>query len=54
MPDILNVEQKNAYMASVVHALHYAENGEAVSWYRANASGVSTPGKSLTGRKLMY
>ena len=39
----LNNNQKNAYMASVTHALHYAENGEQVTWYRDNASGVSTP-----------
>jgi hypothetical protein len=39
----LNDNQKNAYMASVIHALHYAENGEQVTWYRDNASGVSTP-----------
>ena len=44
----LNDNQKNAYMASVTHALHYAENGEQVTWYRDNASGVSTPVLTLS------
>lgn len=39
----LDNEQKSAYHQSVVHALMFAENGEAVTWYQNNASGVSVP-----------
>lgn len=39
----LDEEQKSAYHQSIVHALMYAENGQAVTWYKNDASGVSVP-----------
>jgi surface antigen len=39
----LDNEQKEAYHSSVAHAVMAAENGQAVSWYKNDASGVSTP-----------
>lgn len=39
----LDLDQKAAYYQSITHALMYAENGEAVSWYERDASGLSVP-----------
>ena len=39
----LNQEQKSAYYQSIVHAVEYAENGQAVEWYQDDASGFSEP-----------
>ena len=35
----LNTEQKDEYSQAVTHALMYSENGQAVEWYKGNASG---------------
>lgn len=39
----LDNEQKAVYTQSVTHAVMYAENGQAVSWYQDDASGVAMP-----------
>jgi len=39
----LDDEQKSAYYQSIIHALMYAENGESVTWYKNDASGVAVP-----------
>ena len=39
----LDDEQKLAYNQSLTHALMYADNGEAVKWYRNDASGLAVP-----------
>lgn len=39
----LDDNEKEAYYSSITHALMYAENGEAVEWYRGKASGFSVP-----------
>lgn len=39
----LSDDQKSHYAQSINHALMYAENGEAVSWYHSDASGVTVP-----------
>lgn len=39
----LNADQKDAYDSSLVHALMYADNGQAVSWYKNDASGYAVP-----------
>jgi surface antigen len=39
----LDDEQSAAYTQSLTHALMYAENGEAVDWYKNNASGFAVP-----------
>lgn len=39
----LNVDQRLAYNQAVLHAVHSAENGQTVTWYRQNASGRATP-----------
>ncbi len=39
----LDADQKDAYDSALVHALMYADNGEAVSWYRRDASGMAVP-----------
>ena len=39
----LDVDQKDAYDSALVHALMYADNGQAVSWYKNDASGYAVP-----------
>lgn len=39
----LDNEQKSAYYQSITHAVMYAENGQAVSWYQNDASGETVP-----------
>lgn len=39
----LDDEQKSAYYQSVTHAVMYAENGQAVEWYKNDASGYAMP-----------
>ena len=39
----LKGEQKDAYIQSITHAVMYAKNGEAVRWYKGDASGVAVP-----------
>lgn len=39
----LDSEQKAAYTQSISHAVMYAENGQEVSWYMNDASGVAVP-----------
>lgn len=39
----LKGEQKDAYIQSITHAVMYAENGQAVQWYKGDASGVAVP-----------
>jgi hypothetical protein len=39
----LSNEQKLHYSQSITHALEYAENGQAVSWYHSDASGRTVP-----------
>jgi surface antigen len=36
----LDYDQKLAYNQALVHAVSYADNGEAVRWYKNNASGL--------------
>lgn len=43
----LDDEQKSAYHSSIIHAVMYADNGEAVRWYVNDASGVVTPVMTL-------
>jgi len=39
----LKGEQKDAYMQSITHAVMFAETGQAVQWYKGDASGVAVP-----------
>jgi surface antigen len=39
----LSDEEKNAYHQSIIHAVSYAENGDAVTWYQGRASGRTVP-----------
>ena len=39
----LDDEQKTAYNQSITHALLYADNGQAVKWYKNDASGMAVP-----------
>lgn len=39
----LDDDQKEAYSQSITHAVMFAENGQGVSWYKRNASGVAVP-----------
>lgn len=39
----LDNDQKLAYNQALTHALIYADNGEAVRWYKNDASGVVVP-----------
>ena len=39
----LDKEQSAVYNQSITHAVMYAENGQAVTWYQNDASGVSVP-----------
>ena len=39
----LDTEQKAAYTQSVTHAVMFAENGQPVTWYMNDASGVAVP-----------
>jgi hypothetical protein len=39
----LNVDQLLSYDQAVFHAVQYAENGQAVSWYKQDASGKAIP-----------
>lgn len=39
----LDSEQKLSYNQAVMHAASYADNGEAVRWYKNNAGGSVTP-----------
>lgn len=39
----LDEEQKSAYYQSITHAVMYAENGQAVEWYKNDASGFAVP-----------
>ena len=39
----LDDEQKLAYNQSLTHAVLYADNGEAVRWYKKDASGYAVP-----------
>lgn len=36
-------EQKEAYQQSIHHAVMMAENGQRVTWYKNNASGIAVP-----------
>lgn len=42
----LDAEQKLAYNQAITHALMYSDNGQAVRWYKKDASGYAVP--SLT------
>jgi surface antigen len=39
----LDNAQKEAYYQSINHAVMYAENGQSVSWYQGDASGMARP-----------
>ena len=39
----LNDEQKEAYTSALNHAVMYADNGQTVTWYQGNASGMAMP-----------
>jgi surface antigen len=39
----LEPDEKDAYHQALTHAVNHAENGEKVSWYRGQASGVAVP-----------
>ena len=39
----LDNAQKEAYYQSINHAVMYAENGQSVSWYQGDASGMASP-----------
>lgn len=39
----LDDEQKASYSQAITHALMVAENGQAVEWYKSNASGIAVP-----------
>lgn len=39
----LDSEQKEAYNSALTHAVMYADNGQGVTWYHNNASGVAIP-----------
>jgi len=39
----LSNEQKDSYFQAVTHATMFAENGQAVEWYKDDASGVAVP-----------
>ncbi len=39
----LSNEQKSMYSQSLTHAVMFAENGQAVEWYKDNASGYAVP-----------
>ena len=39
----LDNEQKEAYHGAIHHAVMMAENGQRVTWYKNDASGVATP-----------
>jgi surface antigen len=39
----LNDDQKDAYTQAVTHAVMYAENGQAVEWFKGTASGMAVP-----------
>lgn len=39
----LDDEQKIAYNQAIAHAVFYADNGQAVKWYKNNASGSVVP-----------
>ena len=39
----LDSDQKDAYDSALTHAVMYADNGQAVSWYLKDASGYAVP-----------
>lgn len=39
----LDDDQKASYSQAITHALMVAENGQAVEWYKSNASGIAVP-----------
>jgi surface antigen len=39
----LSDAQKDSYSQSISHAVMFAENGQAVEWYKDDASGVTVP-----------
>lgn len=39
----LDTEQKAAYNTAITHAVMYAENGQKVTWYLNDASGIAVP-----------
>ena len=39
----LDAEQKESYNSALNHALMYSNNGEKVTWYRNDASGMAVP-----------
>jgi surface antigen len=39
----LDKEQKAAYNQAITHAVMFAENGQKVTWYQNDASGVAVP-----------
>lgn len=39
----LDNTQKTTYHQSITHAVMFAENGQPVTWYESDASGVSIP-----------
>jgi surface antigen len=39
----LDEDQKSAYHQALTHAVMFAENGQAVEWYRDGASGYARP-----------
>lgn len=39
----LDSDQKQSYYTALMHAVHTAENGQKVTWYKNNASGYAVP-----------
>lgn len=39
----LDDDQRDSYTQSLQHAVMYAENGQAVEWYKRNSSGAAVP-----------
>lgn len=39
----LDTDQKIAYNQAITHAVLYADNGQAVRWYKNDASGLAVP-----------
>ena len=39
----LSEEQRSAYYESIMHAVMFAENGQKVTWYKDDASGMAMP-----------
>ena len=39
----LSEEQRSAYYESIMHAVMFAENGQRVTWYKDDASGMAMP-----------